>query len=37
MLLDNEEKIKMTNLESFLKTYNEYIHKILWAKADPYL
>ena len=32
-----EEKTKMTKLDSFLKTYNYYIHKLLWSNADPYL
>lgn len=27
----------MTKLEKFIKTYNYYIHKLLWSTADPFL
>ena len=37
MLTDNEEKCKMTRTEQFMKTYNFYIHKLLWANCDPFM
>lgn len=27
----------MSKLEKFIKTYNYYIHKLLWSNADPFL
>ena len=34
---EDEKKTRLNNLEKFLKTYNYYISKILWSKADPFL
>eukprot|EP00347_Sterkiella_histriomuscorum_P023837 403333216 len=37
LFMENDDKGKMSKLEKFIKTYNYYIHKLLWSTADPYL
>lgn len=33
----DDKRTKKTSLEYFMKTYNYYIHKLLWSSADPFL
>lgn len=37
MFQESDEVSKLNQLEKFIKTYNYYIHNLLWSKADPFL